>query len=74
MSLSVWQVDPVHLTPYYNLTLGAALAQVGCEVHYVTSNFIYDAALLYPADIQTHSNEKWNHIWHERKALPKKLY
>jgi glycosyltransferase involved in cell wall biosynthesis len=54
MQLSVWQLDPAHLTPYYNLALCSALAQADCEVHYATSMFLYDSALLYPTDFQTH--------------------
>ncbi len=45
MSLQVWQVDPAHLTPYYNLALCCALEQAGCNVHYATSAFSYDPIL-----------------------------
>jgi glycosyltransferase involved in cell wall biosynthesis len=54
MPLSVWQIDPIHLTPYYNLALCAALAQAGGDMHYATSQFVYDTALLYPGNIQIH--------------------
>ncbi len=54
MNRSVWQIDPTHLTPYYNLTLCSALAQAGWNVHYASSVFIYDSALSYSNDFQTH--------------------
>src|SRR5829696_6981116 len=54
MKISVWQLDPAHLTPYYNLALCSALAQAGCDVHYATSSFSYDPALLYSTNFQTH--------------------
>lgn len=45
MGLSVWQVDPAHMTPYYNIAVCDALAQVGCRVHYVASTYLYEKDL-----------------------------
>lgn len=44
MSFRVWQVDPAHLTPYYDAALCAALVEAGCEVSLITSPFLYDVA------------------------------
>lgn len=40
----VWQVDPVHLTPYYDAALCDALAQSGWNVRQFTAPFLYDTA------------------------------
>jgi glycosyltransferase involved in cell wall biosynthesis len=53
MSLTVWQFDPVNITPYYNLALCEALAIAGCKVRYITSRFLYDENLPYSPHIQT---------------------
>lgn len=45
MPLTVWQLDPAQMTTYYNLALCDALAAQGCQVRYVTSQFLYDDAL-----------------------------
>lgn len=45
MSLTIWQLDPVNLTPYYNLALCKALAHVGQDVTYITSRYLYDDTL-----------------------------
>ncbi len=45
MGLSVWQVDPAHMTPYYNIAVCDALAQAGCRVHYVASTYLYEKDL-----------------------------
>jgi len=45
--LNVWILDPAQLTPYYNITLADALAQVGCNVRYITSPYLYDMNLSY---------------------------
>lgn len=42
MVLRVWQLDPVQLTPYYNLALCTALSQQGCRVRYITSRYLYE--------------------------------
>ncbi|MEO8394899.1 MAG: hypothetical protein ABI700_18025, partial [Chloroflexota bacterium] len=51
MRRSVWQLDPMHLTPYYNLALCSALVQAGYAVRYATSRYIY-AELIYPSNFQ----------------------
>lgn len=45
MSLTIWQVDPAHLTPYYDAALCNALANCGCRVRLLTSAFLYEVAL-----------------------------
>jgi hypothetical protein len=40
--LTVWQFDPAQTTAYYNAALCNALAQAGCDVHYLTSPYLYD--------------------------------
>lgn len=44
-SLKIWQLDPANLTPYYNLAICEALAKAGQQVHYVTSEYLYDPNL-----------------------------
>lgn len=44
----VWQVDPVHLTPYYDAALCRALAAAGWSVRLFTSPYLYDSALAPP--------------------------
>ncbi len=54
MSRTVWQIDPVHLTPYYDAALCQALARAGWSVRLFTSPYLYDPALPsssdYPVD------------------------
>jgi glycosyltransferase involved in cell wall biosynthesis len=45
MSLAIWQLDPAQMTPNYNIAICDALAQAGCRVRYITSQFLYDANL-----------------------------
>lgn len=47
MRLSVWQVDPVHMTPYYNIAVCNALAEAGCHVRYIASTYLYEKELPY---------------------------
>ena len=54
MRNSVWQIDSAHLTPYYNLALCSALAQANWNVYYATSTSIYNSALSYPSNFETH--------------------
>lgn len=44
----VWQVDPVHLTPYYDAALCRALAAAGWSVRLFASPYLYDRALAPP--------------------------
>ncbi len=48
MSLQVWQIDPAHLTPYYDAALSNALSSAGCRVRLLASPFLYDPALPAP--------------------------
>lgn len=48
MRCAVWQVDPVHLTPYYDAALCRALAAGGWSVRLFTSPYLYDRALAPP--------------------------
>jgi glycosyltransferase involved in cell wall biosynthesis len=48
MALHIWQLDPAHLTPYYNLAICEALAQAGHRVRYLTSRYLYDPDLPAP--------------------------
>ena len=50
--LTVWQLDPAQTTAYYNAALCNALVQVGCNVHYVTSRYLYEDSLPLSADVQ----------------------
>lgn len=43
----VWQLDPAQLTPYYNLAVCQALTDIGCDVRYITSKYLY-SELKYP--------------------------
>lgn len=43
MSLTVWQLDPANMSPYYNTAVCQALAGAGCDVRYITSHYLYDA-------------------------------
>ncbi len=52
MNLKIWQLDPANLTPYYNMALSEGLAEVGCQVTYITSPFLYDPHLTYPPSIK----------------------
>lgn len=45
MRLSIWQVDPANLTPYYNLATCEALADAGQNVHYITSKYLHNQNL-----------------------------
>ncbi|RMG70685.1 MAG: glycosyltransferase family 1 protein [Chloroflexi bacterium] len=45
MALTIWQLDPANLTPYYNLAICQALAQAGQQVRYITSRYLYDKHL-----------------------------
>jgi glycosyltransferase involved in cell wall biosynthesis len=40
--MNIWQLDPVNLTPYYDLAVCEALAQTGSQVRLVTSEYLYD--------------------------------
>lgn len=42
MNLKVWQLDPVNMTPYYNMALSAGLAGLGCEVWCMSSRQLHD--------------------------------
>lgn len=53
MSLTVWQLDPVNLTPYYNIALCDALVEAGCQVRYITSRFLYDDHLPFSGSFQS---------------------
>ncbi len=65
MPLTVWQFDPAQLTPYYNLALCAALADAGCHVRYIASDYLYDHYLPIPTNIEVDYlyfkglNHKW---------------
>ncbi len=48
MSPAIWQVDPAHLTPYYDDAICRALAYSGCDVSLFASQYLYDSALPYP--------------------------
>ncbi len=48
MSRAIWQVDPAHLTPYYDDALCRAVAAAGSEVRLFTSPYLYDRALPFP--------------------------
>ncbi len=49
--MHIWQIDPVNITPYYDLALCEALVKAGHEVRFITSKYLYDPALVYPKDI-----------------------
>jgi glycosyltransferase involved in cell wall biosynthesis len=51
--MKIWQVDPVSLTPYYDLSLCAALAEAGHGVRFISSRYLYDPSLHYPDSITT---------------------
>lgn len=51
--MKIWQLDPVSLTPYYDISLAESLADAGHEVRYITSRYLYDPALVYPSNITT---------------------
>jgi glycosyltransferase involved in cell wall biosynthesis len=53
MTLTVWQLDPANLSPYYSLAVCDALAQAGCTVRYITTPFIYDQNMTIPDSFQT---------------------
>lgn len=53
MPLTVWQLDPASLSPYYNIAVCDALAQAGCTVRYFTTPFIYDTSLRPPDSFET---------------------
>ncbi len=42
MTLTIWQIDPVQITAYYDRAVCDALAAAGCRVRYITSRFLYD--------------------------------
>lgn len=44
-TLKVWMLDPAQLTPYYNIALCDSLAQAGCTVRYIGSQYLYDRYL-----------------------------
>ncbi len=51
--LTIWQIDPAQLTPYYDAATCEALAQAGCQVRYITSRFLYDDTMPRPEHYQT---------------------
>lgn len=51
--MKIWQIDPANITPYYNIALCDGLAQLGCEVYYISSEFIHDASLPIPDSFVT---------------------
>jgi len=53
MSLTVWQIDAVHLTPYYDMAVCNALAQAGYTVRFITSRFLYERDLLQSKSYRT---------------------
>ncbi|MFW5691176.1 MAG: glycosyltransferase family 4 protein [Chloroflexota bacterium] len=53
MSLTIWQIDPASLTPYYDLATCDALAQAGARVRFVTTRFFYDENLVVPGSFET---------------------
>jgi len=53
LSLSIWQLDPASLTPYYNIAVCDALASAGHDVRYVTSQYLYDPDLRLSANFKT---------------------
>lgn len=53
MPLTVWQLDPVNMSIYYNVAVCDALASAGCSVRYVTSSFLYDADMPVSERFQT---------------------
>lgn len=53
MPLTVWQLDPAQLTPYYNIALCDALAVAGCHVRYIASTYLYDTDLPFTSNFQT---------------------
>ena len=50
MTLKIWQLDPANLTPYYNLAICQALAQLDHDVRYVTSRYLYDQHIVISDD------------------------
>jgi glycosyltransferase involved in cell wall biosynthesis len=46
-------LDPAQLTPYYNIALCDALALAGCQVRYITSQYLYDDNLPFTKNFQT---------------------
>ena len=50
MSRTIWQVDPAHLTPYYDAAICHALAQADYDVRLFASQYLYDSALPCPTD------------------------
>ena len=74
--MQIWQIDPASLTPYYDLALCEALADARHQVRYVTSRYLYDAALNYPQNVtldihyfQPLENSLLLHMPLSRKAL-----
>lgn len=53
MSLTIWQLDPAQLTPYYNIAVCEALASAGNTVRYITTPFIYDKNLPVSSNFET---------------------
>ncbi len=53
MSLTVWQLDPAQLTPYYNIALCDSLARLGCHVRYIASPYLYSNDLPFTSNFQT---------------------
>src|SRR5664279_1806700 len=81
MGLKVWQVDPAHMTPYYNRALCAALAEAGCTVRYLTSPYLYDSALPAPVGYRREyfyfrglHDARWLAYPHLRRLLRSGLY
>lgn len=54
--MNIWQIDPVNITPYYDLALCEALANEGHQVTFVTSKYLYDSKLAYPPNIHADFN------------------
>ena len=50
--LKIWQFDPAQTTAYYNTALCNALSEAGCQVHYVTSPYLYEESLPLSANVQ----------------------
>jgi glycosyltransferase involved in cell wall biosynthesis len=46
-------LDPAQLTPYYNIALCDALALAGCNVRYITSDYLYDGNLPFTSNFTT---------------------
>ncbi len=76
--MKVWQLDPFNLTPYYDAAFCTALERAGCTVRWITSPYLYDAAL--PAGAADYvyfrslDHPCWLHYPHLRRIARLALY